>query len=339
METKVTKKQKGLESLILARRKLLLMILVVIYLVFATHEMSPYFQKESSLADIKKTQDFINFRLQTFKQATEEDITIRNTLLPASQFVNADVYISIEGKKSKENIASLSLRADKIILYTGIWVIIVLSAWTIQKSYNQTSEVELKQKNDGRASATLKSNFGETPSAVLEREVLSAEKRSEELYFRSTLLLTGGIVMAFIGVVVFYVSLPDPKYTSEPQASSYIVSAVRSTAILIFIEAIAWFLLRQYRSLVEDFKTFHKMYLKRANYLISIKILEKQASPGAELAVVMSLLSEDFTGRLKNGETTESLEMHKTPDQNPIFSLISNVADTLKKESKNEAKE
>ena len=52
---------------------------------------------------------------------------------------------------------------------------------------------------------------------------------------------------------------------------TYLTFSIRPAGALIFIEAIAWFLLRQYRALIEDYKIFHRMYLKRANYLIAYR--------------------------------------------------------------------
>ena len=132
--------------------------------------------------------------------------------------------------------------------------------------------------------------------------------------------------MAFIGVMVFYTSLPAME---KPDISIYLTQSIRPTGALLFIEAIAWFLLNQYRALIEDYKSFHRMYLKRANYLISFRTLAKDSTLETRLLLVMSLLEEDFSGKLMSGETTESLETIKTVDQNPIFTLINSLVDKL----------
>jgi len=96
--------------------------------------------------------------------------------------------------------------------------------------------------------------------------------------------------------------------------------------VLIFIEAIAWFLLKQYRAIIQDYKFFHKMYLKRANYLIAYRTISgKEDVSDQELIFITSLLSEDLSEKLKEGESTESLENLKSPTPNPIFSVLSNI--------------
>ena len=92
--------------------------------------------------------------------------------------------------------------------------------------------------------------------------------------------------------------------------------------MLLSIEAIAWFLLRQYRSLVEDYKTFHRLYIKRANYLLAHKILSHRPATSEDLTIAGSLLTEDLSGRLAQGQSTEALEAMKTIEPNPVTTLI-----------------
>jgi hypothetical protein len=185
--------------------------------------------------------------------------------------------------------------------------------------------------------------------AYLVGDVERALERSEQLYSRSTLLLVGGVVMAFVGVGVFFVSLRDlnsqsPLFEAALDAgsppkeavahgllpnipSSQIFMTFKASAMLIFIEAIAWFLLRQYRSLIEDYKSFYRYYMRRANYLASAKMAIENSDKDLIVSVVKTLLSEDLTGRLKKDETTEDLEGKKSVDQNFAESIVTKTAE------------
>src|SRR5262249_54823982 len=145
---------------------------------------------------------------------------------------------------------------------------------------------------------------------------------ARDVYRRSTILLGGGIVMAFVGVALFYITLPTSvsttqsrdaflyydlqsqinylrrqnedlrsrskpdrddasrrlddsspfRGTDEAKENQWLLFASRSlrpTGMLIFMEGIAWFLLRQYRVLIEEYKAFLRVYLKRSSYLIA----------------------------------------------------------------------
>jgi hypothetical protein len=154
-------------------------------------------------------------------------------------------------------------------------------------------------------------------------------------------LLVGGVVMAFVGVGVFFVSLTKfgsvavslsiPSSLDVPNeradatsgflksvlpSSERIFLTFKDSAMLIFIEAISWFLLRQYRSLIEDYKSFYKYYMRRANYLAAIKLAAEGADKSLMTRIGETLLAEDLTGRLKKGETTEDLGAKKSIDAN-----------------------
>jgi hypothetical protein len=114
---------------------------------------------------------------------------------------------------------------------------------------------------------------------------------------------------------------------------SYWPKIVRPTGVLIFVESIAWFLLRQYRALVEDYKWFYRLYLKRANYLAALRILSPNTMRPEEVFVAVSLIQEDLSRRLKSVETIESIEKLKPPEESPvteILRMLTNVKDKAK---------
>jgi hypothetical protein len=108
--------------------------------------------------------------------------------------------------------------------------------------------------------------------------------------------------------------------------------------MLVFVEGIAWILLRQYRALIEDYKSFHRMYLKRANYLVALKVLSAPEVTPHQVFLVASIVSEDLTGRLKNGETTENIEGVRAIEPNPVFALLQSMIETFRKDKENQTK-
>jgi hypothetical protein len=238
------------------------------------------------------------------------------------------------------------IRFDALILYTGIWGVCTFALVVLVRSQQIT--------------VAESPSAGPTRSAeeFLTEDVLQSRARAIELYSRSTLMLVAGIVMAFIGVAVFYVSLPEygaekkylvpetlsPAIAPDPvpmkpadykiEMLSYLAHGIRPFGILVFLEGIAWFLLRQYRALIEDYKSFHRMYLRRANCLIAFKTLSDKDAPQDRLLVlVASLLGEDLSGRLKQGESTETNEAVKNIEPNPVFALVTSMLDVFKQKS------
>lgn len=218
--------------------------------------------------------------------------------------------------KAETGMPHASLRLDQVTLVGAMLVMLSLTLST----FYPRSEVADVMTSKEVSSPSVPEQHATTARQVFTHEVKHAEFRAEMLFKRSTYLLTGGVLMAFVGVAVFYATLPEPV-RDEPQ-STYLIHSFRSVGMLIFLEAIAWFLLRQYRNLVEDFKSFHRIYMKRANYLAAITVLDKETVRAEDLLLVGALLGEDLSGKLASGETTESLENMKNEGVNPVFNLI-----------------
>jgi hypothetical protein len=213
-----------------------------------------------------------------------------------------------------------------------------------------------------------------TAEEFLESDVERAEERARDVYRRSTILLGGGIVMAFVGVALFYLTLPSSgtsvptsvqadeiereRYFLDREREEYLYRlekgasprdfqnraegfaprqpqeehpwllfashSLRPTGMLIFMEGIAWFLLRQYRVLIEEYKSFLRVYLRRSSYLIAWKAA---ASSGAErqFSIAQAMISDDMSATLKKDETTEAFEALKMTDPPPIIEVLREV--------------
>lgn len=288
---------------------------LVVYLVFVAYQISPIFQRNQvsdefkSSAFSKEFRDIARPASDTSHGGAREYYSEFETF-PVTQFISGNARLVAVGTKVDVEDRTLTLRPryDKIILYSAIALIITLAVSTLYRTSRTIVHSGKETQSSSLERETGSSLRDESPEDMLHREVSNAQSRSEDLYLRSTLLLTGGIVMAFVGVGIFYVSLPDIADFKDLSVETYLAGALRPAGVLIFVEAIAWFLLRQYRALIEDYKTFHRMYIKRTNHLICLKALRRLDTPGSELPLVMSLLQEDLSGVLRQGETTEGLE-------------------------------
>jgi hypothetical protein len=222
---------------------------------------------------------------------------------------------------------SMRIKYDNLILYIGITLITGLVLWTSMRPRasvpNAASSVSL-----GIPVVPLEEKPDRTPRTITAEEFLSDQVQTaaaiaNTLYDRSTLLLSGEIIMAFIGVGVFYVTVPD--MTGVGTLTGYIPHVVRPAGMLLFVEAIAWFLLRQYRVQIEDYKGFYRMYLRRANLLIALKTILSAPKDRAQRALAEAFLQDDQSGRLRKDETTEALATLAASDPNAVFDLFKHL--------------
>ncbi|MBN3815833.1 hypothetical protein G3N57_04090 [Paraburkholderia sp. Se-20369] len=162
-------------------------------------------------------------------------------------------------------------------------------------------------------------------------EINNAWFAARRFYNWSLYLLGSGVAMAFIGMAVFILTIPSREALLQDLQSPqvdwkiYLILTIRPIGILIFMEAVAWFLLRQYRSATEDFKTFHKIYLRRSNYFSASKALAELESREKAVLLANALLAEDLSGRLNDGQSTEAIESMKIDEVNPVFDVLSKL--------------
>lgn len=138
--------------------------------------------------------------------------------------------------------------------------------------------------------------------SVLFEERSKADKKSYEIYNRSTLMLILGLLVAIAGVVVFFFLIPIFDSKIEPR--TYLALTIRPTLILIFIQTIAFYLLKQYRSLINDYKYFQREYSKESRIFSVYTLIQKKELSDIEQNFIKTLLNKlDYSDNLPSSAT------------------------------------
>ncbi|HEX9147333.1 MAG TPA: hypothetical protein VGA09_23910 [Candidatus Binatia bacterium] len=313
--------------------KLLVLIAALCVPVYIAFELAPLWDRKSVIAKAFASREYEEARGKVIYGKRPGQTNSSYFEFPVSELTVVAIGINAidmpDGVITKSE-AEVKLRPDRVILWMGTVAVLLAVLATVLPGFLSRLRVgplridfashEAGVSIPGSMSLPPQPSAKLSPVDLFAAEVDAAGRRADLLFSRSTLLLTGGVIMAFIGVGIFYVSLPETKV--DETLTSYWPKVVRPTGVLIFVESIAWFLLRQYRALVEDYKWFYRLYLKRANYLAAIRILGVENLRPEDTFVAVSLIQEDYSGRLKTGETTESLEAQKLPEQSPITEAL-----------------
>lgn len=223
----------------------------------------------------------------------------------------------------------VTYRYDVIIVFTGLWLVLLYAIRTLGVTKSDYSTFDDSEKSTAYRKVSRPTDVHASLSgaidniSVLKDEVHYARRRALDVHQRSSIMLLAGVVMAFVGVGAFYVSLPPvgPDTTLE----AYLMQSLRPAGMLVFVEALAWFLLRQYRSLSEEYRRFHRLAQRRADFLTAFMTVDQANTPDAVVLVLTALLQEPTTLVLKNGESTEAIEESKSASANPIFDLANSV--------------
>lgn len=330
-----------------------------------------------------------------FRPTCSDCTDFRQTAVSLTPFVSLLVKVPVYAYPNRTIKASVGrpeyyprVRVDNFALSVFTLIGLTLGAWAVSAPSIKLSVKTATQELTGSKL---------TAEEFLQSDVERAEERARDIYKRSTILLAGGIVMAFVGVAVFYVTLPTSfgvptneldreRYLVEVQRnlqlqrqifllrrgiearssqspnkkldegdqddsdfaparvidpgpvqkqSEWLLFASRSlrpTGMLIFMEGIAWFLLRQYRVLIEEYKAFLRVYLKRSSFLVAWKA----ASSGVdkEFLIAQAMIGEDLSGAITKDQTTEVLEAIRVAEPTPIVEVLREVKELVPKLNK-----
>lgn len=139
---------------------------------------------------------------------------------------------------------------------------------------------------------------------------------------RPNALLFVGAIIAAAGLIFFVMTLPGSRYgfldatpPSAPDLKSdfwaSMIQLLPRLLMLIFIQVLAGFFLRQYRSSMEDFRYYESILRHREAQYLSYTLRKKMDDKKALLKFADELLKEQDFGRISKGQSTTVLEAQK----------------------------
>ncbi|HEX2095021.1 MAG TPA: hypothetical protein VHG28_21660 [Longimicrobiaceae bacterium] len=165
---------------------------------------------------------------------------------------------------------------------------------------------------------------------ILLGDVRNALRRANDLDRYSKYLLVAGLAVAVFGPILFsmYAPLPMPEDTTV----LYLGKLFRPLGILLFIEGIAWFLLRQYRALSEDYKYYYRSYLKRSNYLVALRLIgesDDEAARALKTLLLTALAHDESPEGRSPGDTAAAIEAARAVEAPPLNALVRAIVERL----------
>lgn len=150
---------------------------------------------------------------------------------------------------------------------------------------------------------------------ILNSYLKQSQKLSEQIFSRSSAYLLIGCLIAFAGVGFFYFQSvyihTDPRLTASELGFTFRETLPR-LGVLIFVEAIAFFFLKQYKATMEEFRYYEAIKRQRENQLLvaSCGNIHKDNTDYFTKLVSNMNLAENPNKILKD-ETTQTLETQK----------------------------
>lgn len=204
---------------------------------------------------------------------------------------------------------------SSIILFCAMWLMFLIIYRIETKEFTYNREDRLAKIHWARFQNSTSTNIG-----TLRDDYFDARRIAQRINNKSLALLFAGILMAFCGVGIFYITLPISQEKSL-DSMSFLKESLRPVSMLFFIEALAWFLLKQYQAASKEYRSYLAELERKSNLLTAFLTAGEEPSADVKILLVTSLLQRQTPLILKQGETTESLEEIKLADSNPIFEM------------------
>lgn len=152
---------------------------------------------------------------------------------------------------------------------------------------------------------------------------------AERVFTRSGVYLLVGCLIAFIGVAIFY--SPIFQQTNSTDITQRLLDYLPRFGALFFIEFIAFFFLKQYRIMLEEYRYYEAIKRKRQDNMNLIELIETHKDNIELLKLLTENISQTVITKLSNGETTEILETQKIVNQDmDIFSKVTDLIKEIK---------
>lgn len=168
-----------------------------------------------------------------------------------------------------------------------------------------------------------------TATSILESFASESTALSNSLFNRSGIYLFIGTLIAVVGVLFFSFQSITVIEKESIDLSTVILLLAPKTGILIFIELIAFFFLKQYRSAMDEHRYFESIKRERQRaYVITLLLHQEDTRISIEKYIEACGFNREC-GKLKTGETTEIIESKKLDSEE--IKLVENILATIRK--------
>jgi hypothetical protein len=269
------------------------------------------------------------------------------------------VYVdALEFGPKVETLFFLKIASDLVVLlvagfYILDWFTLILTGRTIVTSFLSTLlsrlfEVSFDLNVDAGSLSATPTTPTVSPGVTRPTHIDEVERQFEEFIERSeaakgsaqrrpNALLFVGTLIAGIGLAFFLATLPgfitpDSRKGADGVVASLWINLLDLTPrllMLAFIQLLAGFFLRQYRSSMEDLRYYEAILRLRESQLLSYLIRRKWGEPALLQKLASDVLDNRDVFKLNAGETTLVLEAQRS-EMNEFKGVLETGLDFIK---------
>ncbi len=166
-----------------------------------------------------------------------------------------------------------------------------------------------------------------TASDLLKLNVANSRETAEKLFVKSGFYLFIGVVIAITGILWFYLS--RNWVASGEFNANILIEIIPRAGVLLFIEFMAFFFLKQSRSVMDEYKYFDSIARHREEAFFLIEFAKESPANINPLDIAKEGWFFSKPDKLRSGETTEILENRKL--EKDELATLQKIVETIKK--------
>jgi hypothetical protein len=283
----------------------------------------------------------INFTASYMRKKEETDNKIKQELRTKIFFNNLfSIFIIIASLfgiiflikfESDGNVLSFKID-DKEFLPLFLVVSIVTASMfkLLDKTLKEKTNITLDEKdstllNSIEISLVNKKNIDDLKASKIEKQlnenITESKNNADRLLSRSNTCLVVGCIISILGVFVFYLLNLGTEYNSL-EISQQLFTLLPRFGILFFIEYVAFFFLKQYRILMEEYRYYEAIKRDRQN-LLSIYYLVDKYKDEKEILELMNNYIDKHSAEIPKYSGDNRVKMEKSLNED--MDLISKI--------------
>ena len=197
---------------------------------------------------------------------------------------------------------------------------------TLSDSFSNNFDEIVNSIKDKKNTADLRPSKIETQ---LNDNIAESKNIAEGLFSRSSTCLVVGCIISILGVFVFYLLNLGTDYNSL-EISSQLFTLLPRFGILFFIEYVAFFFLKQYRILMEEYRYYEAIKRDRQN-LLSIYYLVDKYKDEKDILELMNNYIDKHPADIPKYSGDNRVKMEKSLNEDmDIISKITKMVQVIK---------
>jgi hypothetical protein len=246
------------------------------------------------------------------------DVTISKASLmkmvsdDGQKHVAQDILDYLLSKKYDYNFSNLSIESSvKFYVHLVLWAALILIILFIVIIYNSQNQATNNQQNDTDIFSIK----------------LTLEKANQLQLSGYIMLLMGAVIVLSIVVLInstFKEVSNSDKISITDSIKVFFANNSRNILFTLLLSTISFFFLKQYRKLLDDYKEFYFLYLRRSDLFQASNALKRNDLKNTELIIASMIIEQHKSEKFSHNKKEDDIS-------HPLVDVLNNIINKLLK--------